>query len=103
MGSLPRVHPTPRPGPWMAHRCRANDPRAPPRAARAALPVGIAKTDDRERSSIFSATAGILAAYNADAPRQAAAEPNFDADQFATSTDTVYITAPAHKQDRKST
>lgn len=60
--------------------------------------VGIAKTDERERSSIFSATAGILAAYNADAPRQAAAEPNFDAVQFACSTDTIYITAPAHKQ-----
>src|SRR5665811_128647 len=29
--------------------------------------VGIAKTDARERSSIFSATAGVLAAYNADA------------------------------------
>ena len=60
--------------------------------------IGIAKTDERERSSIFSATAGILAAYNADATRDAAAEPNFDAAQFATSTDTVYITAPAHKQ-----
>lgn len=60
--------------------------------------VGIAKTDERERSSIFSATAGILAAYNADAPRQAAAQPNFDPAQFARSTDTIYITAPAHKQ-----
>jgi type IV secretion system protein VirD4 len=60
--------------------------------------VGIAKTDERERSSIFSATAGTLAAYNADATRQAAAQPNFDAHAFARSTDTVYITAPAHKQ-----
>ena len=31
--------------------------------------VGIEKTDARERSSIFSATAGVLAAYNADAVR----------------------------------
>jgi type IV secretory pathway TraG/TraD family ATPase VirD4 len=60
--------------------------------------VGIARTDERERSSIFSATAGILAAYNADTTRKAAARPNFDPDQFAASTDTVYITAPAHKQ-----
>ncbi len=60
--------------------------------------VGIAKTDERERSSIFSATAGILAAYNADTTRQAAADPNFDADEFVRSADTVYITAPAHKQ-----
>jgi type IV secretory pathway TraG/TraD family ATPase VirD4 len=60
--------------------------------------VGIAKTDDRERSSIFSATAGVLAAYNADATRRAAASPNFDPARFTASTDTVYITAPAHRQ-----
>jgi type IV secretory pathway TraG/TraD family ATPase VirD4 len=60
--------------------------------------VGIAKTDARERSSIFSATAGVLAAYNADATRRAAANPNFDADRFAASAETIYVTAPAHKQ-----
>ena len=60
--------------------------------------VGIAKTDARERSSIFSATAGVLAAYNADSVRKAAAKPNFDPDRFAASSETIYITAPAHKQ-----
>ena len=60
--------------------------------------VGIAGTDARERSSIFSATAGVLAAYNSDATRRAAANPNFDPQRFVTSADTVYITAPAHKQ-----
>ncbi len=60
--------------------------------------VGIAKTDARERSSIFSATAGVLAAYNADATRRAAAKPNFDPERFVTSADTIYITAPAHRQ-----
>ena len=60
--------------------------------------VGIAKTDERERSSIFSATAGVLAAYNSDATRHAAAVPNFDPERFVSSGDTVYITAPAHKQ-----
>jgi type IV secretion system protein VirD4 len=60
--------------------------------------VGIAKTDGRERSSIFSATAGVLAAYNADGTRRAAATTNFDASRFAASADTIYITAPAHKQ-----
>jgi type IV secretory pathway TraG/TraD family ATPase VirD4 len=60
--------------------------------------VGIAKTDERERSSIFSASAGVLSAYNADAPRRAAASPNFDPARFVASSDTVYITAPAHKQ-----
>jgi type IV secretory pathway TraG/TraD family ATPase VirD4 len=60
--------------------------------------LGIARTDARERSSIFSATAGVLAAYNADTARRGAAESNFDAARFVCSTDTVYITAPAHKQ-----
>jgi type IV secretory pathway TraG/TraD family ATPase VirD4 len=60
--------------------------------------IGIARTDARERSSIFSATAGVLAAYNADTTRKAAASPNFDAARFVASSDTVYITAPAHKQ-----
>jgi type IV secretion system protein VirD4 len=60
--------------------------------------VGIAKTDGRERSSIFSATAGVLAAYNADATRRSAAITNFDPARFADSRDTVYVTAPAHKQ-----
>jgi type IV secretory pathway TraG/TraD family ATPase VirD4 len=60
--------------------------------------LGIAKTDERERSSIFSATAGVLALYNTDAARQAASTPNFDPDKFADSTDTIYITAPAHRQ-----
>jgi type IV secretory pathway TraG/TraD family ATPase VirD4 len=60
--------------------------------------VGIAKTDARERSSIFSATAGVLAAYNADATRRSAATPNFDPNWFVSSSDTIYITAPAHRQ-----
>jgi type IV secretory pathway TraG/TraD family ATPase VirD4 len=60
--------------------------------------VGIAKTDGRERSSIFSATAGVLAAYNADATRRSAAATNFDPTRFVASRDTVYISAPAHKQ-----
>jgi type IV secretion system protein VirD4 len=60
--------------------------------------VGIAKTDGRERSSIFSASAGVLAAYNADATRRAAAGPTFDPERFVASRDTVYVTAPAHKQ-----
>jgi type IV secretory pathway TraG/TraD family ATPase VirD4 len=60
--------------------------------------AGIHRTDDRERSSIFSATAGVLAAYNSDAVRAAAANPNFGPARFVTSTDTIYITAPEHKQ-----
>jgi type IV secretory pathway TraG/TraD family ATPase VirD4 len=60
--------------------------------------LGIASTDERERSSIFSATAGVLALYNTDSARHAARKPNFDPEQFASSTDTIYITAPAHRQ-----
>ena len=64
----------------------------------AAVLVGIEQTDARERSSIFSATAGVLAAYNADAVRETAGHPNFDPTRFAASTDTIYITAPEHRQ-----
>ncbi|HEV3047073.1 MAG TPA: type IV secretory system conjugative DNA transfer family protein [Solirubrobacteraceae bacterium] len=60
--------------------------------------AGIERTDQRERSSIFSATAGVLAAYNADAARAQASNPNFDPARFTASTDTIYITAPEHKQ-----
>jgi type IV secretory pathway TraG/TraD family ATPase VirD4 len=60
--------------------------------------IGIKRTDSRERSSIFSATAGVLAAYNADATRATAANPNFDPTRFAASTDTIYITAAEHHQ-----
>jgi type IV secretion system protein VirD4 len=60
--------------------------------------IGIERTDARERSSIYSATAGVLAAYNADATRASAKNPNFDPKKFAQGTDTIYITAPEHKQ-----
>lgn len=59
---------------------------------------GIERTDARERSSIFSATAGVLAAYNADAVRASAASTNFDPARFAGSADTIYVTAPEHRQ-----
>jgi type IV secretion system protein VirD4 len=64
----------------------------------AAVLTGIQRTDARERSSIFSATAGVLSAYNSDAVRDSAANPNFDAVRFAASTDTIYITAPEQYQ-----
>jgi type IV secretory pathway TraG/TraD family ATPase VirD4 len=60
--------------------------------------TGIEQTDARERSSIFSATAGVLSAYNSDAVRTSAARPNFDPTRFAGSTDTIYMTAPEHRQ-----
>ncbi len=60
--------------------------------------AGIEQTDSRERSSIFSAAAGVLAAYNSDAVRASAANPNFDPARFAISTDTIYVTAPSERQ-----
>lgn len=60
--------------------------------------AGIEATDSRERSSIFSATAGVLSAYNSDAVREGARAPNFDPDEFAASTDTIYVTAPEQLQ-----
>jgi len=60
--------------------------------------IGIQRTDARERSSIFSATAGVLSAYNSDAVRASAANPNFDPARFAASTDTIYITSAEEYQ-----
>jgi type IV secretion system protein VirD4 len=60
--------------------------------------IGIQRTDTRERSSIFSATSGVLSAYNADGARNSAANPNFDPTSFAASTDTLYITSPEQHQ-----
>jgi type IV secretion system protein VirD4 len=60
--------------------------------------IGIQRTDSRERSSIFSAAAGVLSAYNSDAVRATAAEPNFDPHEFVASRGTIYITAPEQDQ-----
>ncbi len=61
--------------------------------------AGIAATDPRERSGIWSSAAGVLAAYRADAALDNAAAPNFDPRALAGSADTVYICAPARHQD----
>jgi type IV secretory pathway TraG/TraD family ATPase VirD4 len=60
--------------------------------------IGIQRTDGRERSSIFSAAAGVLSAYNSDAVRATATDPNFDPRDFVSSRDTIYITAPEQDQ-----
>jgi type IV secretion system protein VirD4 len=65
-----------------------------------AILAGVAATDERERSGIFSTAAGLLAAYRSEAALESAREPNFDPVRFARSTDTVYICAPAHAQDQ---
>jgi type IV secretion system protein VirD4 len=60
--------------------------------------LGLHHTEDRERSSIFSATADALQAYTSETALTAAREPNFDTNAFVTSGDTVYIHAPAEEQ-----
>lgn len=65
-----------------------------------AVLAGVAATDDRERSGIFSTSAGLLAAYRSEAALAGATDPNFDPGRFAESTDAVYVCAPAHAQDQ---
>jgi hypothetical protein len=60
--------------------------------------LGLLNTEDRERSSIFSATADALAAYTSENALAAARDPNFDVDAFVGSADTIYIHAPAEEQ-----
>jgi len=60
--------------------------------------VGLLNTEDRERSSIFSAAADALQAYTSEGALAAASDPNFDPAAFVASGDTVYIYAPAEEQ-----
>jgi type IV secretory pathway TraG/TraD family ATPase VirD4 len=61
--------------------------------------TGIAATDPREQSGIWSSTAGVLAAYRADAVLDNSAPANFDPARLWSSADTVYICAPARHQN----
>jgi type IV secretory pathway TraG/TraD family ATPase VirD4 len=58
------------------------------------LLTGIAVTDPREQSGIFSTADSILSAYRSQAALDAARHPNFDPQAFANSWDTVYLCAP---------
>jgi type IV secretion system protein VirD4 len=61
--------------------------------------LGLARSDPRERGSVFATVDGIVAAYHGDAARGAAAEPNFSAREFvASGADSVYVAAAAHQQ-----
>jgi type IV secretion system protein VirD4 len=55
-------------------------------------------TEERERSSIFSAAADALQAYSSEHALAAARDPNFDANRFVRAGGTVYIHAPAEAQ-----
>jgi type IV secretory pathway TraG/TraD family ATPase VirD4 len=60
--------------------------------------AGLARTEARERSSIFSAAADALDAYSHPGALAAATDPNFDAERFVGSTDTIYVHAPGEHQ-----
>ncbi len=59
---------------------------------------GIARTADRERASIFSTAARVLRAYRSEVALAASSQPTFDPEAFVSSTDTIYVAAPAHQQ-----
>jgi type IV secretory pathway TraG/TraD family ATPase VirD4 len=61
--------------------------------------AGVAATDERELSGIFSAASGLLAAYRTEAVMASTVRPNFDPATFARSTDTLYLCAPAQHQN----
>ena len=59
---------------------------------------GIAGTEERERSGIFSTAAGALSAYRSARALQLAEHSNFDPAQFPIGADTIYVCAPARYQ-----
>ena len=61
---------------------------------------GVARTGERTASGIFSTASSVLSAYNSEAALRNCESPNFDSDAFVASTDTLYVSAPAHQQAR---
>ncbi len=60
--------------------------------------LAIANTEQRERASIFSSAADALEAYTSTSALDGSTDPNFDAQKFVTSRDSVFIHAPADRQ-----
>ena len=60
--------------------------------------LGLLNTEDRERSSVFSAAADALQAYTSEGALTTASDPNFDPAAFIAGRDTVYIWSPAEEQ-----
>lgn len=62
------------------------------------LLAGIAATDSREQSGIWSTASGALVAYRSERALASTIDPNFDAAAFVERTATLYICASAHRQ-----
>jgi type IV secretory pathway TraG/TraD family ATPase VirD4 len=59
---------------------------------------GVVSGDQREVSGIWSTASGSLAGYRTSAALDAARDPDFDAEAFVASGDTLYLCAPADRQ-----
>ena len=59
---------------------------------------GITATDERELSGIWSTASGALGGFRSEEALAATTDPDFDPLAFVSSSDTVYIAAPAHHQ-----
>ena len=62
--------------------------------------AGVAASEERERSGIFSTASGLLGAYRSEAALRSATRPNFSPEAFASSADTLYICAPGQAQEQ---
>jgi type IV secretory pathway TraG/TraD family ATPase VirD4 len=62
------------------------------------LLAGIAATDPREQSGIWSTTSGVLGAYRSEAALATTVAPDFDARAFCDSSATLYICATGRHQ-----
>ena len=62
------------------------------------LLAGIAATDPREQSGIWSTASGVLAAYRSEAALATTVAPDFDARAFCDSSATLYICATGRHQ-----
>lgn len=61
--------------------------------------AGLAATDPREQSGIWSSAAGVLAAYRSERVLDHSSPVNFDPATLCSGRDTVYICAPARHQE----
>ena len=59
---------------------------------------GIASTESRELSGIWSTASGALHGFRSDQALASTVDPTFDPGRFVESSDTIYIAAPAHQQ-----
>lgn len=62
------------------------------------LLVGVAETDSREQSGIWSTAAGVLAAYRTEGALASSERPPFDAERFVNERQTLYICATGDLQ-----